>query len=335
MALSSGCASLAWYGQAARGHLEITASREDIAELLADPDTPSERAEKLALVLQIRAFATEELALPDNRSYTVFADIGRDAVVWNVVAAPAYSLEAKTWCYFMVGCLAYRGYFRKDRAERLAAQLEQDGYDTLVAPVPAYSTLGRFADPVLNTMLEFEPAELAGLIFHELAHQRVFVKGETAFNEAYASLIEQEGTRRWLLARADPGEYRAWQERLERRQQLTTIQLEARAKLAELYQQPWSEAALEHAKRAEFEALDQRLREAAATLGVRRFGRWPQPGLNNADLALLANYQAGVHAFAALLAKYDGHFADFHRAVERLARADRLARSDFLHSTDH
>src|SRR6056297_1169680 len=216
---AGGCATLGWYGQAARGQMELLLKRKDIEKLLASPETSAEKRRKLELVLQLRDFSGEALALPDNGSYAGFVKLERDAVVYNVIAAPEFSVAPKTWCYPLVGCLAYRGYFKRDAAERRARSLRKQGFDTLVSPVAAYSTLGRFNDPVTSPMLEFRNLRLAGLLFHELAHQRVFVKGETDFNEAYATAVDRAGVRRWLTRNGDGRSLQAWQtsQRLEAR----------------------------------------------------------------------------------------------------------------------
>lgn len=327
---TASCATLGWYGQAVRGQLEILTGREDIADLIADPATPEDMRGQLALALEIREFASRELGLPDNRSYTVYVDLEREAVVWNVIAAPRFDLKPKQWCYLVVGCLSYRGYFRREAAVALAAELKREGYDTLVAPVPAYSTLGRFTDPVLNTMLDFSPTRLAGLIFHELAHQKVFVRGETTFNESYATFVEREGVRRWLLDRSDRRALEDWESGQALEARFTDLLLQARGRLAELYARDLPEPEMARAKATEFDRLRSeysRFREAETS---DRHDRYMQQELNNAHLALVATYESGTDAFAALLAEYDGDLARFHQAVAELARGDPQARRQFL-----
>lgn len=330
----SGCATLGWYGQAVRGQLEILSGREDIADLIADPETPDELRDQLGLALEIREFASRELGLPDNRSYTVYVDLEREAVVWNVVAAPRFELTPKRWCYLFVGCLAYRGYFRRPPAEELASQLAARGYDTLVAPVPAYSTLGRFTDPVLNTMLDFSPTRLAGLIFHELAHQQIFVRGDTRFNEAYATFIEREGVRRWLRHRGDRAAQAAWEQHRALQAAFTELLLEARGRLEALYATGLPEAEMARAKSAEFDRLKDTYQHFREFRNNGRYDRYMDQELNNAHLALVATYESGTNAFAALLAEYDGDLIRFHQAVARLARSDATTRQQFLEQKD-
>jgi len=325
-----GCATLGWYGQAARGQMELLLKRKDIEKLIAAPDTPKRKREKLELVLEIREFAGSELGLPDNGSYSGFVRLERDAVVYNVVAAPEFSVAPKTWCYPLVGCLAYRGYFDRGAARRRANKLAERGFDTMVSPVAAYSTLGRFDDPVTSPMLEYSDVRLAGLLFHELAHQRVFVKGETAFNEAYATAVERAGVRRWLRRNNNEETLAAWEASRRREAEFTEMLLQARSELEALYAHDIQTTAMRAEKRAILDALRRRLARWVQRAGNAGFEAWVRRDLNNAHLALLATYEAGTSAFADLLAEYDGNFERFHQAVERLAESGREARSKFL-----
>ena len=310
--------------------MELLLKRKDIEKLLASPETSAEKRRKLELVLQLRDFSGEALGLPDNGSYAGFVKLERDAVVYNVIAAPEFSVAPKTWCYPLVGCLAYRGYFNRDAAERRARILSARGFDTLVSPVAAYSTLGRFNDPVTSPMLEFSDLRLAGLLFHELAHQRIFVKGETDFNEAYATAVERAGVRRWLTRNGDGRSLQAWEtsQRLEAR--FTQLLLRTRADLQALYATDLPPEDMREARQAVFETLRIRYAEFSQVTGSDRFDGWMAQDLNNAHLALLATYEAGTDAFADLLAEYDGDFERFHQAVERLAAAGRDVRAAFL-----
>jgi predicted aminopeptidase len=321
LGLVTGCSSVGYYGQAVRGHLEVMGKRERIAVLLEDPATDAALAASLAGVLAIRDFASAELGLPDNDSYRTYTDLGRPYVVWNVVAAPQFSLSPEQWCFPFVGCLTYKGYFAEARAEREAQDLRERGYDVVVGGVAAYSTLGRFDDPFLNTMIGYTPARTASLIFHELAHQFLYVKGDTAFNEAFASFVAEEGVRRWLAQRGDAQEAAAWRARERRRQQFTALVLDGRSRLQALYaREDLDDAARLEAKRAELSALQQRyatLRDTAWE-GYDGYDRWFAE-VNNARLASVATYRRLVPAFAALLAQQDGDFAAFLAASEALA----------------
>lgn len=326
----TGCATLGWYGQAARGQFELLVKRKDIENLLDAPTLAPERRRKLTLVLELRDFAADELALPHGGSYGDYVALEREAVVWNVVAAPEFDVAPKTWCYPVAGCVSYRGYFRRESAHRHAERLARRGWDVLVAPVPAYSTLGRFDDPVTSPMLAFDPVRLAGLLFHELAHQRVYVAGDTRFNEAYATAVERAGVRRWLTRRGEQQRLADWERRRRTAAAFTELLLRTRRELEALYRRDLAPARMREAKGAAFARLQQRYRRFRETHDTGRFDRWMARDLNNAHLALTATYAAGTDAFAALLAEYGGDFARFHDAAERLAAADRSVRAEFL-----
>ena len=329
----SGCATLGWYGQAARGQLEIMSQRQDIAGLIERPETDPVLAERLSLALEIRAFAVTELGLPDSRSYTRFADLGREAAVWNVVATPRFDLRPKTWCYPLVGCLAYRGFFRQQRAEALAARLSEQGFDAAVFPVAAYSTLGWFADPVLNTMLSRSDARLAALIFHELAHEKLFLAGDTEFSEGYATAVERIGVERWLIARGEGEALEAWRRDEALHAQFTERLLVTRARLIEIYASDGSEADMLAARAEAFEQLRASLEGLDRAAGDRRFSRWAERGINNAHLALVATYEAAVAGFLRLYAECKRDLACFHACAADLARADEATRREVLRDT--
>ena len=198
VALLGGC-TLPYYWQAAAGQMELLGKRTPIEAVIANPQTSAQTRDALREVLQIRQFAVAELGLPENGSYATYVDIGRDFVVWNVVAADQFSVDPRTWCFPVAGCVSYRGYFNESSARRSAARLEADGLDTAVAGATAYSTLGYFADPVLNTMIAGPRLHLAELLIHELAHQKFYVRDDSDLNEAFATAVAEYGTRRWLM----------------------------------------------------------------------------------------------------------------------------------------
>jgi predicted aminopeptidase len=327
----SGCASLAWYGQAVHGQLDLLSKREHIADLLDDPDTDPELARRLAQVLHIRRFAHEELGLPESRSYRHYADIGRSAVVWNVIATPRFSLQPRTWCFPIAGCVAYRGYFSRDDADAQARALRDEGLDVIVSPAAAYSTLGWFSDPVLSTMLAWDDAGLAGFLFHELSHEQLYVPGDTAFNEAYATLVETVGVERWLLARGDSAALQAWRDHSTLRQRWTDVLLDARDRLAAGYDRlRGDEDALARFKAETFERLGQTLAELARTHRSDWIRRWSERDLNNADLALVASYRDGVTAFQAVFEACAQDLRCFHARVAEIAEEGASSRAEFL-----
>jgi predicted aminopeptidase len=314
-----GCDTLGYYLQAINGHAQILHSTRPIAALLADPSTPAAERRRLRSVLEMRDFAVHELALPDNGSYRGFASIGRDTVLWVVVAAPEFSVQPLQWCYPVVGCAAYRGYFDRAAARAEAQRLAGQGRDTSVAPVAAYSTLGWLPDPVTSSVLYWPPPLLAGLLFHELAHQRLYLSGDSGFNEAFATAVERTGVERWLRRRGDWAELAEWQQRLALERRRVRLLLAGRERLRALYGQPLAPADMRRRKREELERLRTQL--ADLTGGATANGRDPgrERPLNNAGLALVGTYEQWVPAFLELLRRTHENFPAFYRAAEALA----------------
>lgn len=313
----SGCG---YYLQAANGHLELSRKAQPVQRLLADPATPPALRERLELAELALAFAHEELLLPDNGSYRRYADLGRPHVVWNVVAAPEFALVPVEWCFPVAGCLPYRGYFREQAARSFAARLEGNGHQVYVGGVSAYSTLGRFADPLLNTMLAWPPADFVALLFHELAHQLIYVRDDAAFNEGFATFVEREGLRRFLLREGREAELCQREESLARRQAVLALLLNLRADLEVLYAEPVAD----DIKRERRAVLIERTRAGHAALAA-GWDSGPDhahllpPGLNNAMLLAIATYEDQVPAFSVLLDQQGGNLAAFYAAVRELA----------------
>jgi len=330
LALTSGCATLGWYGQAARGQAELLLARKDIEKVLASPDLAPDTRAGLEQVGRIRAFAERSLALPAEGSYESWVELDRDAVVYNVIATPEFSVEPRTWCYPIAGCVAYRGYFRREAAERRARRLAERGFDVQIAPAVAYSTLGRFDDPVTSAMLARGEVALAGLLFHELAHQRLYAPGATEFNESYATAVEREGVRRWLQATQRHDQLQQWEQTLSLQRLFVELLLKTKDELQALYARELNPASMRAAKRERFAALQARYRQFRFEHDSAAFDGFMDRPLNNAHLALVATYEAGTDAFSDLLAEYEGNFRRFHEAVERLAAADSDTRAEFL-----
>lgn len=317
----AGCSTARFYSQSIRGGLEVLLKRHSIDKLLADPKTPQALQERLRVVRDLRAFATDALALPDNGSYRHYTDLERPYAVWNVVAAPEFSVDPITWCFPLAGCVSYRGYFSQQGAERFAAHLREDGYDTSVGGVTTYSTLGWFKDPVLNTFIHLPDEHLAGVLFHELAHQRLYLPGDTPFNESFATVVELEGVRRWLASRSDPeseaklAAYRLGQERAAR---FAALVLGYRERLDAAYESD-HDAAWKRARKAELFAQLKadygRVRDEEWD-GYTGYDGWFARDLNNAHLASVGAYHALVPAFEALLDEAGGDLEAFYRSVE-------------------
>ena len=327
--LITGCTG--YYLQAVAGQAALMNARRPIEEVLADPATPPGLRQRLLAADSALLFARLSLGLPSSGSYRHYADLGRPYVVWNVVAAPEFSLEPREWCYPVAGCASYRGWFSEARASGEAAALAARGYDVFVGGVPAYSTLGWFADPLLNTMFHHDDAGVAGLLFHELAHQKVYVSGDTAFNEGFASFVEEEGTRRWLVSRNDADGLCRFEQRLARRAEVLGILGELRTGLAAIYASTVPVEQRREARAAAFERA--RAAYAALRAGWDRppwFDSWFAPGLNNARLAALLTYEEQVPAFRALLALEGGNLERFYARVEALSHASADEREQLL-----
>ena len=222
--------------QAIRGQFEVMHSRQPIPEVIADDASPDDLKKRLRIVQEARDFAVDELLLPDNKSYRSYADLGRDYVVWNVIAAPEFSLDPETWCFPVAGCVAYRGYFEEKAARKKAQSLRDDGYDVAVGGVSAYSTLGKFSDPVLNTMMRWSDVQLVSTIFHELAHQKLYIKGDTAFNESFATAVADIGMTRWLDGRDEFAGVDVFHENRALRLSMITLVDASKTELAALYE---------------------------------------------------------------------------------------------------
>ena len=315
--LLSGCSSVSYYSQLAGGQWQLLRAREPVAEVIADPSRPQGLRDHLAQAQKARTFASEHLNLPDNQSYRLYADIGRPYVVWNVFATQEFSLAPQTHCFPIAGCVAYRGYYSQGAARGEAALLRQQGMDVSIGGVEAYSTLGWFNDPIMNSMMNWGDERLATLIFHELAHQRFYVQDDTEFNESFASFVEQEGTRQW---RAAQGLAPLGSSTRQQRDQFTQLILDTRKRLEKLYVQPLSVEAMRQAKAAEFEALRREYRQMRDSQwgGDKRYDAWMNLPMNNARLLPFGLYDRWVPAFAALFRQEGGDWLKFYAAVEKM-----------------
>ena len=326
--LSWGCGA-GYYAQAAGGHFDLMSRREPIDRLVGDDETPEELRARLELVLDAREFATAELGLPDNDSYRTYADLERPYVVWNVFAAPEFSLEPKRWCFPVAGCVVYRGYFREAAAERYAGRLAEDGDDVAIGGAAAYSTLGRFDDPVLNTMIGWSDTRLVAILFHELAHQELYVKGDSAYNEAFATAVEEEGLRRWLRTRGDEDLMSRVELAGERAGAFNLLVGRSRERLQALYSSGRSEDALREGKASEFERLKKEYAALKADWGgYTGYDAWFDRDLNNAHLIPVATYRRLVPAFRAILRESGGDLAVFYARCRELGNLSREARNE-------
>lgn len=327
--LLGGCQGAAYLGQAAIGQARLLAAREPLDRVIADSSRPQSLRDRLTLVRELREFAGSELGMGKLRGFSSFVATGRRSVVWNVVAAPEFAIDPLRWCFPVAGCVSYRGYFSRDGAERFARLLAARGNDTYVYGVSAYSTLGWFSDPVLDTWIQRSETEVAALVFHEFAHQIAWSKADTGFSEAFAQVVEREGVRRWLAARGEDARYEAYVRRQSVDAEFAALVERTRDGLASLYAEPLTS----EEKRVRKPQLLAALREEYVARSrswppVDRRDGWMAGELDNARLASVSNYEAQVPALQALLAREHGELAAFYRAARRLAAlasADRAA----------
>lgn len=343
---AAGCNTVGFYTQAAKGQFQLLARAKKIEKLLQDPDTPESLKERFQLLKELRRFAETELKLPVNGHYRKYVDVHRPYVVWNVQAAPEFSMEPKTWWYPLVGRLDYRGYFFQPSATNYAAALRQRGYDVAVGGVQAYSTLGWFKDPVLNTFI-FEPdAELAEIIFHELTHQKLFARGDTDFNEAFATTVAQESTRRWLKTRQDAAACAEYEAYLKRNEEFVRVVMKTRSQLEKLFGDTLDKdgkvQATDRKKgvapeemRSDKQRIYAELRNALRDLkangdGPSEYDYWFEADINNAHLNSVAAYFDLVPGFEQLLALNGGDLGEFYAAARRLAKKPKKERHERL-----
>ncbi len=313
--LLAGCSSIDYYKNAVNGHFEILRKAEPIEEVVSRDATSPELKKKLLNMQQARDFASKTLLLPDNGSYRRYADIGRECVAWNVIAAEEFSVEPKQWCFPVAGCVSYKGFFSPRQAKQYAAELRKQGLDTYVAGALAYSTLGWFDDPILSTMLSHRESHCIEVLFHELAHQKLYIENDTAFNEAFATAVAEEGIRRWFVKTNN----KAYEDFLASRQQkndFNTLILSTREKLNALYRQGISPEAMRQQKAKLFSQLKFDYKEFKKHWnGDDRYDAWMSKELNNAHLALVATYNDLVPIFNLVLLQSNGDMKTFYERI--------------------
>jgi predicted aminopeptidase len=329
--LLASCSTLNYYGQAAQGQLELLSDARPIDDWIADPGTSSKLRLRLETARQIRRFAVSEMALPDNNSYKNYAALKRQYVLWNVVATPELSLKPLEWCFPVAGCVNYRGYYSKSAATAYAKELQAEGNDVEVGGVPAYSTLGWFSDPLISTFINYPDAELARMIFHELAHQVVYAPGDSQFNESFASTVEEVGVERWMERFGNQAMRDGYARYKSRKHDFLALLVKYRKALEQNY------AIVDRSdadKRVVKARLFQGLKDEYQVLkgnwgGYAGYDRFFEQPLSNAHLASIATYEDFVPAFRTML-KRDRSFPAFYKSVKRLAELDRKERHRIL-----
>lgn len=327
----SGCSQIGYYAQSVRGQLDIWSREKPMQAVIDDTASPQALRDKLIIALAAREFASAELGLPHNQSYRRYADLGRPFVVWNVFAAAEFSMQPVQWCFVIAGCVNYRGYFLKADADRFAAEAAASGHDVYVGGVPAYSTLGWFADPVLNTIVNYPAVEMARIIFHELSHQVVYVKDDSVFNESFAVAVEREGLRRWLARNGSEQDRQTYLKRQGYRADFIALVQAYRVRLEALYQQPIAADAMRASKQQHFDEMQRDYGKLKASWGgFAGYDRWFAQQPNNALLASVSIYAQRVPAFEAMLREQGNDLPKFFEAVKSLARMDKPARDAAL-----
>ena len=317
---SSGCQSLSYYTQAAAGQAGLMWNSRPIVEVIDDPATSSHLKDRLLLINSIRAFAESDLSLPASGSYQRYTDIGREFVLWSLVAAEEFSVAPELFCFPIVGCMSYLGFFEEKSARDEVARLRVKGLEVVVGPVAAYSTLGWFSDPVLSSVLDFPDTELAGLIFHELAHERLFIKNDSTFNESFASFVEREGVAKWLREQGREVEVKQYAKRLTKRDQLIDLIQNAREELKILYAQSLSNDQKRLRKSYIFDDLEKSYQSLRAAGRVPNWDYWFKQNLNNAGLISVGTYFDQLGLFEQLFNDSGRDFDRFYKNAEIIGR---------------
>jgi predicted aminopeptidase len=326
--------SLAYYWQSVKGHLAVMNAAKPVADWLDNPATSVHVRTQLQLSQRIRSYASEALALPDNNSYRRYAELNRPAVVWNVVAAPELSLKAKTWCFPFVGCVSYRGYYAQEDAQAQADKLQAQGLEAFVYGVPAYSTLGYLnwagGDPLLSTFIHYPEGELARMMFHELAHQKVYANDDSAFNESYATAVERLGGQQWLHTQASEAAKAQYDAFDQRRRQYRALVRSTKQQLHSIYASSLSPADKRQAKQAAMLAMHTQYAQLKLSWsGYTGYDAW-MARANNASFASDDTYERWVSAFEHLFKQTGGHWPQFHEQVNALAKLPAAERQSRL-----
>jgi len=334
--LLCGCADVGYYWHSTRGHLALMNQRVDIEDMLAADEIDSRLRQRLQLIQEIRQFSIEQLGLPDNGSYDSYVQLDNPWVVQNLFAAAEFSTQLQQWCYPFIGCASYRGYYDETRLQAYIEGLESQGLEVYVGKVPAYSTLGWFDDPVLSSFIDWPEHRLAGLLFHELTHQRIYIDDDTTFNESLASAVQQVGTELWLKSKNETLALQEMSRWLAYREEVIALIASTRAQLTELYASNLNEAEKRERKARRFDAARASHDGIAAKHDIPGgFRSWFASELNNAKIGSVAAYNSRLMAFIHMLDAHDQNFPAFYRYVEKLAELDQEPRSLCLDAWDN
>lgn len=334
VSLLSGCASINYYRQSIQGQIEVLQKRQAIDDVLNNNDIPYSLRNKLNTVLILRDFSIQQLGLPKNNSYISYADLERNYVIWNIFATKEFSLEPVKWCYLIVGCLSYRGYFSQSDAQQHATVLEKQGYDIYLGGVSAYSTLGWFDDPVLNTMLRWSDIRLATVMFHELAHQQLYIKNDTEFNEAYADAVAHIGVTRWLKRNADKIVLKKYEQSQYQEKKFIDLVMRYKSLLTNIYQSPENEELKRKQKEVTLQQMSNDYFKISATWKNNTYKTWFSTGINNAKLAAIVTYRKYVPAFMEIYEKLEKDLSRFYLYSKSLSNCKPLKRKEILENRE-
>jgi len=318
----SGCESIAYYNQALKGQLELMKNQHPLMEVIENRNTSAQLKNQLQLILEILAFADQQLQLPVGGNFSHYVEINRPFVVWNVFAADEFSFEARTWCYPVVGCASYRGYFDQNKADAYAKKLQDEGGDIYIGGVSAYSTLGWLDDPVLSTFAWRNDTQLPALIFHELAHRILYIRGDTEFNESFASAVEQIALEKWL--KNDPQAFDVYLEHKQYHDDFVEFVLSWKMRLDAMYHADLNDIEKRALKKSLYSTM---MDEYKIFRGEHKaYDGWMNDTLNNAKINTLSTYQARVPAFLSLYEQHNDNFKMFIDACLTLSRQKKAIR---------
>ncbi len=328
--LISGCASINYYAQSIQGQFEVIQKRREISDLLEENYISNTLRNKLNTVLEIRDFSIQQLGLPDNKSYLYYANLERNYVIWNIFATEEFSLDPIKWCYLIVGCLNYRGYFTESDAQQNAIELEKQGYDVYLGGVSAYSTLGWFDDPVLNTMLRWSDIRLATVMFHELAHQQLYIKNDTKFNEAYADAIAYIGVTKWLEQNSDKNLLKEYEISQDQEKQFIHLVMRYKSLLNDIYQSSENEDLKRNRKKDLFQQMTDEYKNLSQIWTKNNYQKWFSEGINNAKLAAIITYREFVPAFIEIYEQLGNDLFKFYLLSKSLSNCKQMKRKEIL-----
>ena len=329
-ALISGCSTINYYTQSIQGQFEVIQKSQSINLLLGENNLSNSQRERLETILELRKFSTDQLGLPNNNSYLSYADLGRDYVIWNIFATEEFSLSPIKWCYLIVGCLDYRGYFSESEAKQHAMKLKEQGHDIYLGGVSAYSTLGWFDDPVLNTMLRWSDIQLATVMFHELAHQQIYIKNDTKFNESYAEVVATIGVTKWLEQSADNNVLSKYMQSQTQEKQFISLVMEYKALLSKLNLSEIGKELMRSQKELIFKQMKDKYNNLKSHWKNDPYSQWFSTGLNNAKLSAIVTYQQYASSFIGIFDKLDRDLERFYSLIKSLSECKQMKRNEIL-----